>query len=169
VTIKKYPDGFTKILPVLFWNHGSRHLATRVRKIMGGWLFYALLALVSWGLWGVFSKVAATHLPSWAIFLVEIFVYLLVGSFIWGLLRTPVAWTFPGLAAAVAAGLCGGWGLFFFLKALASGPAAVVVPMTSLYPVITVALGVTFLQESLTVRHLAGIILAAVAVWLLSK
>jgi transporter family protein len=141
----------------------------RVREIMAGWLFYALLALVLWGLWGVFSKVAATHLPSWAIFLVEILVYLLVGGFIWGLLRTPVAWTFPGLAAAVAAGLCGGWALFFFLKALASGPAAVVVPLTSLYPVITVALGVTFLQESLTVRHLAGIILAAAAVWLLSK
>jgi hypothetical protein len=29
-------------------------------------------------------------------------------------------------------------------------------------------LGVTFLQESLSLRHLAGIILAAAAVWLLS-
>ena len=71
---------------------------------MAGWLFYSLLALILWGLWGVFSKIAATHLPSWAIFLVEICVYLLVGGFIWALLRTPVTWTFPGAAAAVAAG-----------------------------------------------------------------
>lgn len=136
---------------------------------MPGWLFFALLALIFWGLWGVFSKVAASHLPSWAIFLVELLVYGVVGGFIWGLLRTPVTWSLPGLGAAVAAGLCGGWALFFFLKALSSGPAAVVVPLTSLYPVITVVLGVTFLQESLSLRHLAGIVLAAAAVWLLSK
>jgi transporter family protein len=136
---------------------------------MAGWLFYALLALVLWGLWGVFSKIASTHLPSWVIFLVELLVYLLVGGFVWGLMRTPVTWTLPGTAAAVAAGLCGGFALFFFLKALASGPAAVVVPLTSLYPVITVVLGVTFLHESLTLRHLAGIILATAAVWLLSQ
>jgi bacterial/archaeal transporter family protein len=136
---------------------------------MAGWLFYALLALILWGLWGAFSKVASAHLPSWFIFLVELLVYLVVGGFVWALLRTPVVWTFPGLAAAVAAGLCGGWALFFFLKALSSGPAAVVVPLTSLYPVITVVLGITFLQESLTVRHLAGIILAVGAVWLLSN
>ena len=136
---------------------------------MSGWLSFALLALIFWGLWGVFSKVAASHLPSWVIFLVELVVYVVVGGFILGLMRTPVTWSLPGLAAAVAAGLCGGWALFFFLKALSTGPAAVVVPLTSLYPVITVALGVTFLQETLSVRHLAGIILAAAAVWLLSK
>jgi bacterial/archaeal transporter family protein len=135
---------------------------------MAGWLIYALLALLLWGLWGAFSKIASTLLPSWAIFLVQLLVYLVVGGFIWGLQRTPVIWTLSGLAAAVAAGLCGGVALFFFLKALSSGPAVVVVPLTSLYPLITVALGVTFLQESLTVRHLAGIILAAAAVWLLS-
>jgi bacterial/archaeal transporter family protein len=136
---------------------------------MAGWLWYALLALFLWGLWGVFSKIAATSLPSWAIFLVELVVYLAVGGVIWGWLRTPITWTFHGVAAAAAAGFCGGFALFFFLKALASGPAAVVVPLTSLYPVITVALGVTFLKESLTLRHLAGIILAAGAVWLLSE
>jgi transporter family protein len=136
---------------------------------MAGWLMYSLLALVLWGLWGVFSKIAATHLPSWAIFLVEIWVYLVVGGLIWGLLRTPVTWTVPGAAAAVAAGLSGGFALFFFLKALSTGPAAVVVPLTSLYPVITVLLGITFLQEDLSLRHLLGILMAAAAVWLLSQ
>jgi transporter family protein len=136
---------------------------------MAGWLVYSLLALVLWGLWGVFSKVASMHLPSWAIFLVEIWVYLVVGGFIWVLLRTPVTWTIPGAAAAIAAGLSGGFALFFFLKALTSGPAAVVVPLTSLYPVITVLLGIIFLHEGLSLRHLTGIILAAAAVWLLAQ
>jgi transporter family protein len=101
---------------------------------MVDWLVYALLALVFWGLWGVFSKVASTHLPSWAIFLAELLVYMIMGIFIWGLLRTPTTWNLPGVTAAVGAGLCGGLALFFFLKALASGPATIVVPLTSLYP-----------------------------------
>ncbi|AEB08030.1 EamA family transporter [Desulfobacca acetoxidans] len=136
---------------------------------MTGWLFYSVLALIFWGFWGIFNKIASSHLPCWAIFWVELFVYLIVGVFIWGLLRTPVAWTLPGLAAAIAAGFSGGLALFFFLKALSLGPATVVVPLTSLYPLITVVLGAILLQESLTLRHLAGIILAAGAVWLLSK
>ncbi|WP_449244139.1 EamA family transporter [Desulfobacca acetoxidans] len=136
---------------------------------MTGWLFYSVLALIFWGFWGIFNKIASSHLPCWAIFWVELFVYLIVGVFIWGLLRTPVAWTLPGLASAIAAGFSGGLALFFFLKALSLGPATVVVPLTSLYPLITVVLGAVLLQESLTLRHLAGIILAAGAVWLLSK
>ena len=99
----------------------------------------------------------------------EIGVYLVVGGLIWGLLRTPVTWTVTGAAAAVAAGLAGGFALFFFLKALSTGPAAVVVPLTSLYPVITVLLGITFLQEDISLRHLLGILMAAAAVWLLSQ
>lgn len=136
---------------------------------MTEWFLYALLSLLCWGFWGVFSKIANTYLPSWVIFVTEALVYVLVGSIVWGLQRFAVPWSSPGLAAAVAAGLCGGGGLFFFLKALSGGPASVVVPLTSLYPLITVVVGVTCLAESLTTRHLAGIILAAAAVWLLSK
>jgi bacterial/archaeal transporter family protein len=136
---------------------------------MFGWLFYALLTLVLWGLWGVFSKIASSHLPVCVIYLVEVSVYLLVGGLIWVQMRVPFDWNYPGLTAAVAAGLSGGFALFFFLKALSFGPATVIVPLTSLYPVITVLLGITFLHEGLTLRHLAGIILAVAAVWLLSK
>jgi bacterial/archaeal transporter family protein len=136
---------------------------------MFGWLFYALITLALWGLWGVFSKIASNHLPGYAIYLVEVSVYLAVGGLIWLQMRIPFDWNYPGLTAAVAAGLSGGFALFFFLKALSLGPAAVIVPLTSLYPVITVLLGITFLHESLTLRHLAGIILAVAAVCLLSK
>ena len=136
---------------------------------MFGWLFYALLTLVLWGLWGVFSKIASSHLPVCVIYLVEVSVYLLVGGLIWVQMRVPFDWNYPGLTAAVAAGLSGGFALFFLLKALSFGPATVIVPLTSLYPVITVLLGITFLHEGLTLRQLVGIILAVAAVWLLSK
>ncbi|MBM4289312.1 MAG: EamA family transporter [Deltaproteobacteria bacterium] len=136
---------------------------------MSGWFFFALLAWGFWGLWGFFSKIAAGHLPNWAIFLVQLGVYMVMGVFIIFFIRTPVTWSATGVLAAMGVGLSGGCGLFFFLKALATGPATVVVPLTSLYPVITVILGVLFLQENLTLRHLAGIILAVGAVWFLSE
>lgn len=136
---------------------------------MAAWMVYSLLALLLWGVWGILNKVATSRLPSWMVFSVELLPYLMVGGIVWGLSRGPVVWNGPGLAAAMAAGLSGGVALFFFLKALASGPASVVVPLTSLYPVITVLLGVTLLGETLTGRHVAGILLAMGAVWLLSK
>lgn len=136
---------------------------------MSDWFLYAVISLFLWGLWGVFSKIANLYLPSWVIFVTEALVYVVVGSLVWSLQRFALPWSLPGLAAALAAGLCGGGGLFFFLKALANGPAAVVVPLTSLYPLITVVVGVTFLAETLTLRHLLGILAASLAVWLLSN
>ena len=60
-------------------------------------------------------------------------------------------------------------GLLFFFEALARGSATVVVPLTALYPAVAVVLSRIFLQEALTLRHLAGLALAMAAVWLLSK
>lgn len=60
-------------------------------------------------------------------------------------------------------------GLLLFFEALARGPAMVVVPLTALYPAVAVVLSRIFLQEALTLRHLAGLALALAAVWLLSK
>jgi transporter family protein len=59
--------------------------------------------------------------------------------------------------------------LLCFYEALARGPATVVVPLTALYPAVAVVLSRFFLQEALTLRHLAGLALAMAAVWLLSK
>ena len=69
----------------------------------------------------------------------------------------------------MGAGLAMALGLLFFFEALGRGPATVVVPLTALYPAITVLLSRVFLQEPLTLRHLAGLALALAAAWLLSK
>ncbi len=77
-------------------------------------------------------------------------------------------WHSWGVAAAIIAGVFMAFGLLAFFKALTAGAATVVVPLTALYPVVTVALSWAFLKESLTPRHLTGIALALAAVWLLS-
>ena len=52
-----------------------------------------------------------------------------------------------GTLAAVATGVCGLGGAYFFLLALERGKASIIVPFTALYPLITLALCVLLLGE----------------------
>ena len=70
--------------------------------------------------------------------------------------------------AAVIAGLAGSLGYVFFVKALEHGEASIVLPLTALYPAVTIVLAVLFLHEKISIHQLIGILLAAVAVVLLS-
>jgi transporter family protein len=133
------------------------------------WLGFSLMALVLWGVWGFLSKVATQQLPPQAVYLLSVCGHGVVVGYLWltgGLALAGHPW---GLAAALAAGLCMAVGLLCFFKALAVGAATVVVPLTALYPLVTVVLSWAVLRESMTLRHLAGIALALLAGWLLSK
>jgi transporter family protein len=133
------------------------------------WLAFSLMALGLWGAWGFLSKVATRDLPSQAVYLLAICGHVLVVGYLW--LGGELAVSGPpwGIAAAVAAGTCMAFGLLCFLRALTVGEATVVVPLTALYPLVTVVLSWALLRESLTPRHLIGIVLALLAGWLLSK
>lgn len=133
------------------------------------WLAFSLMALILWGLWGFLSKVATRGLPFQAVYLLAICGHGVVIGYLWlaGALSVPAnPW---GLAAALAAGLCMAFGLLTFFKALSVGAATVVVPLTALYPLVTVILSWAVLREEMTLRHLAGIALALAAGWLLAK
>ncbi|MBI4644189.1 MAG: EamA family transporter [Deltaproteobacteria bacterium] len=133
------------------------------------WLVFSLIALGLWGAWGFLSKVATQQLPPQAVYLLAICGHVVVAAYLWlggGLTLPGHLW---GIAAALAAGICMAFGLLCFFKALAAGAATVVVPLTALYPLVTVILSWALLRESLSPRHLAGIALALLAGWLLSK
>ena len=127
------------------------------------------MALGLWGVWGFLSKVATQQLPPQAVYLLAICGHAAVLIYLWlagGLTLTGYPWA---LAAGIVAGLCMAFGLLCFFKALAGGAASVVVPLTALYPLVTVVLSWAVLREDMTPRHLAGITLALTAGWLLSK
>ncbi len=133
------------------------------------WLAFSLMATGLWGVWGFLSKVATQQLPAPAVYLLAICGHAVVIGYLWvaGGLAIPAH---PGgIAAALAAGICMAFGLICFLKALTMGAAAVVVPLTALYPLVTVILSRVVLQETVTLRQLVGVGLALAAVWLLSK
>jgi transporter family protein len=145
----------------------GRKLAQREGAV--SWLYFSLMALGLWGVWGFLSKAAAQQVPPPAVYLLSITGHLAVIGYLGLTGGLVIPWQPVGLGLALAGGICMAFGLLSFFKALAAGPAVEVVPLTALYPLVTVALSWAVLHESLTPRRLAGIALALVAVWLLSK
>jgi|UniRef100_A0A7C5AKK5 transporter family protein len=136
---------------------------------MSTWLGFSLVALVLWGLWGVFSKVATGHLGPQAAYLLGILGYLPIIFLLLYETGGRIAGPVWGWVAAGGAGAATAAALYFYYRALVEGPVSIVVPITSLYQVVTVILSYVFLGENLSPRQLAGLVLAVTAVWLLSE
>ncbi|MFB6280896.1 MAG: EamA family transporter [Haloferacaceae archaeon] len=74
----------------------------------------------------------------------------------------------PKLPLVVAAGVFLTVGILAYYRALSLGPVSVVTPVFGLFLVVSSAVGVLVLEESLTARKVAGIALAVVAVYLVT-
>ena len=74
-----------------------------------------------------------------------------------------------GILIAALSGILGGVSIVIFYAALKLAAANVVIPLSTLYVLVTVALSYFFLGETLTLKHLLGIILACISVFLLSS
>ncbi|MCH8028732.1 MAG: EamA family transporter [Candidatus Dadabacteria bacterium] len=66
-------------------------------------------------------------------------------------------------------GLTWGIGTILFIYVLKIGKLSVILPLTALYPGITVLLAVVFLKETLGPREIAGIVLALISGMLLAR
>jgi len=133
------------------------------------WLVYALLSMFMWGLWGVVTKVALTRVE-WFHYYVygSIATFIAVGLTAYVYRAELAVETLDFVKILVASGL-GVLGYIFFVVAVKGGDASIVVPLTALYPVVTVVLGVVLLGEEMSINKLAGVILAVVAILLLSS
>ena len=130
---------------------------------MPAWFIFSLMALFIWGLWNFFSKLATIYLNPASVILFSI-----VGS---GIVAIPLLINLPfkpefhskGTILAMLIGIAGPLGTLCFLYALGRGRASIVVPMTALYPVITIILSFFILKEPLTIKQGFGILLALAA------
>ncbi len=133
------------------------------------WLFYAMTVTVLWGVWG-----ALIEIPEKAGFPATL------GYSIWALTMIPVAvialkligWKLDhdrrSIVFGMSAGLLGCGGQLILFQCLRIGPAYIVFPIISLYPVVTIILSVFLLKESASKRSWVGIILALTAIVLLA-
>ena len=133
------------------------------------WFFLTLVAMFMWGFWGFFSKLATQDLPA-----VDAAIFQGIGSFI-VMVVAAIYFRFQpsgkpiNILYAILSGFSATLATFFFFAAITRGRSAVVVSMTALYPLVTLALGVIFLHEIITIKQLLGVGLALGAIVLLSS
>tara|TARA_Y100001980_G_C14556720_1_gene349623 strand:+ start:3513 stop:4382 length:870 start_codon:yes stop_codon:yes gene_type:complete len=133
------------------------------------WLFFAIITTVFWGIWGAFIEI-----PEKAGFPATL------GYSVWALTMIPCAlvalyligWKLEydvrSILLGSTVGLLGAGGQLLLFQALRSGPAYIVFPIISLFPIVTIALSTSILKEKASTRQWIGIALALIAVFFLS-
>lgn len=134
------------------------------------WLLYAVTAAVCWGIWGVLSKGPSRELSGWMTQI--LFTVALLPSVIFAAVskqvhagtdkRRGLFWGFvSGLIAAAG-------NIFFYLALEAGAETAIAVPLTNVYPLVTIFLAYFWFKERLNIVQAAGILIALAAIILLS-
>ena len=132
------------------------------------WLWYALLGIFLWGLWGFLSKIgsaSASPLQMQILFTLGM-LPVAVGMLLqmrWKLDRNRGGVTY-GLLSGVATGL----GTLGYYAALREQNASVVTPITGVFPVLTVVLAFVVLRERLNKVQMGGMLLALASIVILS-
>ena len=133
------------------------------------WLIYAIITTITWGIWGAFIEIpekagfpATLGYSVWALTMIPCALVVLrfinfklevdKKSILWGLLI----------------GITGAGGQLILFEALREGPAYIIFPIVSLYPVVTIGLSIWISKESTNKRSWIGIGLALIAIFLLS-
>ena len=133
------------------------------------WLLFALITTIFWGVWGAFIEI-----PEKAGFPAT------MGYIVWAITMIPCAivaltvikWKLDtdlrSILLGFSIGLSGCGGQLILFQALRDGPAYIVFPFISLYPVLTIILSVILLKEKAGKKQWIGIILALIAILFLS-
>jgi transporter family protein len=135
---------------------------------MSSWGPAALGAMLCFGLWGFFPKLAVAYLDPRSALIYQTLGGLLVGLVVLASLKFAPEYHPRGALFAVLTGIAGVGGTLCFLAAAERGRISLVVSLSALYPLITILLAVLFLKEPLTGKHLAGMACAILAILLLS-
>ena len=137
---------------------------------MPNWLLLSLAALVAWGITGNTQKLSTNYISTQFSFLAFALAFIPVALATMLLFPVNLAVSREVLALGVLSGVLNGFGALTSFAAFEKGAkSSVAVPIMYLYPLITVLLARVFLNEQISVAHWAGIFLAPVAAWLLSK
>ena len=126
------------------------------------WLLYALITMITWGVWGAFSDQpdfpATLTYVVWAISMIPCALVAL-GNIHFKLdMRKKSVWLSMGV------GILGAGGQLALFQALKYGPGYLVIPMISVAPIVTVILSAIFLKERVSKLGYLGIALAFVAI-----
>ncbi len=127
---------------------------------MTDWLLPALLATLLWGIVGILQKLGSTRVNAASLLVwVTVGYVLALPCFLFGagLASLPLGTILLG----VIAGTINGLGTWFLFAAFEKGAkASLAIPLTALYPLVTLGLAFVFLSERLTLAEWVGVLLA---------
>jgi transporter family protein len=137
---------------------------------MSTWLLLSLVALVFWGITGNTQKLSTNCISTQFSFLGFAVAFLPIALLTVVFFPVETAFTKEVLGLGIVGGILNSCGALTSFAAFEAGAkSSVAVPIMYLYPLVTVLLARIFLHEHITPAHWAGIFLAPVAAWLLSK
>lgn len=136
------------------------------------WLLYALVTMLTWGVWMTFSDPTLgelylgipTGFPSemvyvvWAVSMIPCAIFALIN------IKGKLDVRPKTIALSMGVGLLGAGGQLVLFLALKYAPSYLVMPMISVAPIVTVLLSATFLKEKVSKLGILGIVLAFVAI-----
>ncbi len=132
------------------------------------WFMPAVMALILWGIWGVFQKLATNHMSPRNVYLVSALGAIAVALVILSTSKFPLSMSADGALFALIAGTCSALGGLLFLHAVSKGEASVVITFTALYPVVSIILSFVLFREAITVKQGIGIVMALFSMVLLA-
>lgn len=133
---------------------------------MTHWLPTAILSLLSFGLWGLFSKLSLNYIDSRSALIFQTAGVLLIGLLVFGASNVKLAMHGKGFIFALLTGIAYSLGCYLYLMAADKGKISTVVTLTALYPLITLLLSFVFLREAINIKQGLGIIFALIAIYL---
>lgn len=136
---------------------------------MPSWVALTLLATFIFGFWGFFPKLATQHLEPRTVLFYQNVGTLLSTIVLLTVLRVRITVHPRGILFSVLTGVAGTVGTLFMLMALSKGKVSVVIPLTAMYPVVTVLLAALIFKEAISIRQVIGLCLSLVAIYLMSS
>lgn len=144
--------------------------SARAKSKLPPWLLFSLLTIALWGVWGAMSKAISDHINAYVnqvlftVGLIPLVLLVLRSKRLSGGSNRK-----RGIFYAFITGILGGTGNIAFFKSLTlGGQASVVVPMTGMSPLVTVLMALVVLRERMTRLQTLGVVLALLAIYLLS-
>ena len=168
--IRRYSRVFPRAIPLyLYVQYGGRFIPFIIGGTLKIWCLYAILTVITWGLWGVFSKLASNYAKPRQALLFQTAGVLAFSAVVLVVEKFKIEWNLPGFSWAALGGFFAFIGFLTFFAALEKGNTSTVVTLSALYPMVTILISIAFLHERLTTRQGVGIGLALIASALLAS
>jgi drug/metabolite transporter (DMT)-like permease len=133
------------------------------------WLLFALGTTIFWGVWGAFIEIPEkAGFPATLGYIVWSLTMIIPAVIALKIINWKLDKDRRAIFNGLIIGISGAAGQLILFQALRTGPAYLVFPFVSLSPLVTILLSIQFLKEKASVKSWIGIVIALIAIPLLS-